>query len=177
MMAGFEGGLCLVAHVLGLLTGYSPWKTFHSHPDGILAALGLTAVLFGLFTAIYARPFGPFRGIHQLLTERAGPIFSGMGLFHFAVIAGLAGVGEEALFRGWLQGWMQLHWGTGPAVMISSLLFGLAHPLSLSYLLSTLAIGLALTGLYQYSGGWLAPALTHGLYDFLALAWFFRKKC
>src|SRR4051812_16365927 len=53
----------------------------------------------------------------------------------FAMVAALAGVGEELLFRGVVQ--MKLSTWTTPLIglAISSLLFGLAHALSKVYLL------------------------------------------
>ena len=43
------------------------------------------------------------------------------------VIAVLAPLSEEAFFRGLLLGWLHRHWGRWPAILGSSLVFGLVH--------------------------------------------------
>ena len=47
-----------------------------------------------------------------------------LGAFTAVVLAPLA---EEVYFRGLLMGWLARHWGMRPAILVSSLAFGLLH--------------------------------------------------
>ena len=89
----------------------------------------------------------------------------------FALIALLAGVGEELLFRGVIQS--KLSQWTSPAagLILASLLFGAAHALSRLYFLLATVIGLYLGWFAQYFGELVTPIVAHSLYDFLALVY------
>jgi membrane protease YdiL (CAAX protease family) len=90
-------------------------------------------------------------------------------LFQLAVLAAGAGIGEEALFRGWLQ--PALADATSPALglVLASLLFGLAHALTALYAVLATLIGLYLGLLDLATGNLLVPILVHSVYDFIAL--------
>jgi membrane protease YdiL (CAAX protease family) len=96
-------------------------------------------------------------------------------LFHecnwleLALVALLAGVGEELLFRGVVQHAAAERWGAGAGLVIASLAFGFAHPLSLTYIVLAATIGFYLGWLWLASGNLLVPIVAHGLYDFIAL--------
>ncbi len=95
-----------------------------------------------------------------------------------ALIAAAAGLGEELLFRGLLQhglaGWLAPPWGVWIALLAASLAFGCCHLLSTTYAVLAALIGLYLGLLLMFSGSLLAPALAHGLYDFVALVYLLR---
>jgi membrane protease YdiL (CAAX protease family) len=94
----------------------------------------------------------------------------------FAMIAVLAGVGEELLFRGAMQSIVG-SWTT-PVIglVITSLLFGLAHALSKLYFLFAVAVGAFLGWMTWKYNDLVAPMVAHGVYDFLALAYLSRRK-
>lgn len=85
----------------------------------------------------------------------------------------LIGPGEELLFRGVVQGTLRERFGPVPAIATASVLFGVAHGLSLSgsiegrlvYMAAIAVIGLVLGGLYEYTDNLTVPALVHGAYD------------
>lgn len=81
----------------------------------------------------------------------------------------LAGVGEELLFRGAVQGWLSLHLGPGPALLLASLLFGLVHFVSLAYCVVATGLGVVLGTAYLWSGSLGLVMAWHALYDLLAL--------
>ena len=85
-----------------------------------------------------------------------------------------AGVGEEVLFRGFLQGALGQWLGTGPGLVLASVVFGAAHPVTPAYVLIASVIGVYLGGLWLVSGNLLVPMLAHGLYDFVALLMLLR---
>jgi membrane protease YdiL (CAAX protease family) len=94
-----------------------------------------------------------------------------MGIPELLLLSLSAGIGEEFFFRGLVQGWwMSLYENASfvqalPGIMISSICFGFAHPLSKTYIaLATLA-GLLFSILYWASGDLLACVLAHAIYD------------
>ena len=93
----------------------------------------------------------------------------------FAMVAPLAGVGEELLFRGVLQ--TKLGEWTTPVIglVLASLLFGVAHALSKLYFVFALVVGLFLGWLTLHYNDLVAPIVAHALYDFLALIYLSRS--
>ncbi|MFV8571607.1 CPBP family intramembrane glutamic endopeptidase [Marinobacter sp. SBS5] len=81
----------------------------------------------------------------------------------------LAGVGEELLFRGAIQGWLLQHTGPWTAVIAASLLFGLVHYVSFTYFVMATGLGLVLGTAYQLSGSLTMVMVWHAVYDLLAL--------
>lgn len=77
------------------------------------------------------------------------------------LVAISAGVGEEVLFRGVIQP----HLGLG----LTSVLFGLAHPLSSAYIIYATLAALILGGLTHYTGALLAAMVAHSTVDVLML--------
>src|SRR4029077_2757949 len=93
----------------------------------------------------------------------------------FAMVAVLAGVGEELLFRGGLQTIFG-NWTT-PLVgmLVTSLAFGPAHALSKLYFLFAVAVGGFLGWMTWKYNDLVAPMVAHGVYDFLALVYLSRR--
>ncbi|MFZ5833313.1 MAG: CPBP family intramembrane glutamic endopeptidase [Planctomycetota bacterium] len=176
----FEGSLALIAVGLGWMFGQPPLETFAWRwADlgwGLLATAPLWAVL-GLGLVV---PWGPMRGLLELVERQLVPLFQGVGLIEVAVISILAGLGEEMLFRGLAQGSLASYWGApyGPwlALVAASLLFAMAHPISPMYFITTGLIGLYLGGIWMASGNLLVPIVAHAVYDFGALVYFIRLR-
>ena len=80
------------------------------------------------------------------------------------------------MFRGLIQDLIASAWTPWAGLLLASLLFGLAHPITATYAILAAAMGLCLGGLYLYSGNLLVPIVTHALYDFLALLWLVRVQ-
>lgn len=178
--AAFEGSLVLVAIALGWLLGQPPLETFRFDAYG--AAIGITATLppLGLLWLCLKCPWRPFQTITQILDEMLVPLFRDCGIVQLAIIAALAGLGEEMLFRGVLQPAVAQGIG-GPygvwlGLFIVAVLFGLLHPITPTYAILAGLIGLYLGWLWLAYGNLLAPIITHGLYDFLALAYLVRRR-
>lgn len=175
-----EGGLVLVALALAWLFGV-PLRGFLPESGtallapiarGILVALLMLAAFFWLVHSSRAA----LRELRQQVETLIGEMFPEASLAQFALVALLAGVGEELLFRGVLQ--TLLGQWTTPLVglVLTSLLFALAHALSKLYFLLALLIGVGFGWLvYQYDDLF-APMLAHGLYDFVALVYLSRTS-
>ena len=88
----------------------------------------------------------------------------------------LAGLGEEALFRGVFQSFLA-QW-THPLVslIVVSIVFGMAHFVSLMYAIFAGLIGVYLGALYLYFDGLAVPMTVHAVYDFLALIYGVRFR-
>jgi membrane protease YdiL (CAAX protease family) len=174
--AAFEGGLIALAWPLGWLLGESPLAELHLTPAG--AALGVAATLPMLlaFAAMTRWPVGPLRRIREFLDEAVLPLLRGCGLAELALLALLAGAGEELVFRGVLQPALVRRLGTLPGLLLTSGLFGLLHPITLTYVVLAAAIGLYL-GVVALAGGNLLPVIVaHALYDFVVLVYLLRRR-
>ncbi len=180
MAAAFEGGLAVVAIALGWLLGTPPLSTFRF--DSRDAAWGVAATLppLGLFWLCLKCPWRPFEAITRVLDETLVPLFRDCRLLELAIIAALAGVGEEMLFRGVIQTAVAEEIG-GPCgvwlgLLIAAILFGLFHPITLTYAALAGLIGLYLGWLWLANGNLLAPIVAHGVYDFLAMAYLVKVR-
>jgi uncharacterized protein len=92
------------------------------------------------------------------------------------LIAALAGVGEELLFRGFLQTKL-IDWTNAPiGLVLASLLFGAAHALSKTYFLLATLIGLFFGWLAVHYHDLVAPIVAHTVYDFVALTYIARTR-
>jgi hypothetical protein len=180
MTAVFEGGLTPAAIALGWLLGSPPLATFHF--DWRDALLGVAATLppLGLFWLCLVCPWRPFAEIARITVETLVPLFRDCQLMQLAIIAALAGVGEEMLFRGVVQAASAQEIG-GPygvwlGLLIAAVLFGLLHSITPTYAILAGLIGLYLGGLWLASGNLLTPIVAHGAYDFVALLYLARVR-
>lgn len=94
---------------------------------------------------------------------------SGYSWFVLFLLSVFAGVGEELLFRGAVQGWLAVHMGSVTAVLVASVLFGLVHYASFTYFVIATGLGLVLGLAYAMTDSLLLVMIWHGAYDMLAL--------
>ncbi len=116
-------------------------------------------------------PVGPLARLNRLVSEVIVPLVRHSSVLEFLTISLLAGVGEELLFRGVLQA-LLARWTT-PVVglALASLLFGLAHALSVSYAVLATLFGVYLGAIWLVSGNLLVAIAAHALYDFITLVY------
>lgn len=156
----FESGMIVIAVAVGWLFGVAPQARFEWSAEdvgwGVLAAVPM----FGFFLLSFHFAVGPLRPMKQFLLEALGPPLAACRWYDLALVAAVAGVSEELLFRGVLLP-LTGQW-------ISSLLFGLAHCITPLYALLAGLAGLLLGELLERTENLLAPIVAHGLYDFLA---------
>jgi len=176
LIFGFELSLLVVAVACAYATSTPILLDFSASLSGLFHGAAVAGLGFLLFQRAYRSEIPALRDIRKFLDETARPLFAGMGPFALLLLAAAAGAGEEALFRGWLQPWLAGHWGIALSLVTTSLAFGLAHPMTPAYAVYAAALGFALGALRIHSGGWLAPALAHGLYDFFALYWYLAQR-
>lgn len=170
-MAGkVEGGLALAAMFLAWLVGLDLWANIAwDVSTGLYCLLALFPLLV-MFFVFYRWPVGPFQRIKDLLLEVMGPSLSACRWYDLPLLAGLAGLGEELLFRGVLQTGLDLWLGRGLGLVIAGILFGLVHAITPTYALLAGLIGIYLGGLmYLWQPpNLLVPIVVHGAYDLVA---------
>jgi membrane protease YdiL (CAAX protease family) len=175
-MVAFEAALGVLAALLGWIFGHPPIEKFRwSWADagiGVLATVPALVVVGGLVHV----PWRPIVRIVRFCDEVLVPLLRGASVAQLAVIAAVAGIAEEALFRGFAQ--MQLASGTNPwtALVIASVLFGLAHFVTLTYAVLTMLMGAYLGWLLIRFDNLLVPVVVHALYDLLVLLYVVRVR-
>jgi membrane protease YdiL (CAAX protease family) len=86
------------------------------------------------------------------------------------ILAAIAGVSEELLFRGVIQPWIETSWGISAGLILSNIVFGLVHAVTPLYAVLAALVGVYLGLSLDYGGerNLLTPIIIHGFYDFLA---------
>jgi hypothetical protein len=141
--------------------------------------LGVVPLLVGLLL-VERLPWRSLVELRNLVESKLVPLIAGWSWAEKGTLALCAGVGEELLFRGWLQAWLSPEspgiqslqtWG---AIVLAGVAFGACHAINRTYfLLGTLA-GVYLGILYAWTGNLLVPIVAHGVYDIVAMAWVSR---
>jgi membrane protease YdiL (CAAX protease family) len=182
----FEGGLAVVAIVVGYLVGHSPMATIEwtaAAWQGNLMALlwGTLAALPMLAGLVVAErvPLAPLVKLRRVVRLLVVPLFRNASVIELALISLIAGIGEELLFRGLMQdalaAWIGGTAGTCIGLAVSSLVFGLAHALTRTYAVLATLVGIYLGVLFLLTGNLLAPIAAHAAYDFVALLYLLRQ--
>lgn len=166
----FEGSLIIVAVILGWIVGIDPFVQIQfselSLAYGIIGALNL----FIAFLLLYRLEIESLQKIRRILHDTLGPMLSDYHWTDLMVLATVAGVSEEILFRGVLQPWMESSWGMTAGLIGSNIIFGLVHAVTPLYAVLAALVGIYL-GLSLDFGGQrnlFTPIVIHGAYDFLA---------
>lgn len=172
----FEAGLAPFSLLLGWVLGHQPLEKFvWSTRDALWGALAAVP-LIALFLAMLRWPVGPLIKVKEFCEEEVVPLFQESYWSELALISLSAGVGEEMLFRGVVQATLTDWLGVGLGISLASILFGVLHPISLSYIIIAGFLGLYLGGLWLYNGNLLTVMVTHALYDFVALGYLIRLR-
>jgi membrane protease YdiL (CAAX protease family) len=175
-----EGGLALAALFLAWLLGVELRNSFP--PFGvpllysIARGLAATVPMLVIFWLLVNSNWPMMRQLREQVEWLIREMFPARSIAQFAMVATLAGVGEELLFRGAIQ--TKLGDWTTPIVglVLTSFLFGLAHALSKLYFLFAVAVGAFLGWLALAYNDLVSPMVAHGVYDFLALTYLSRRE-
>lgn len=156
-----QGGVLLLAVGVGYGLGISPTKLVRWSNRDLIG--GLVAVLPLL--AVYR--FSP--DLRHQATETLGESLTRCRWYDLVMLAALAGIGEELLFRGVLYEGL-VPFNPWLALIISNVAFGLLHALSWNYFLTTTVIGFSMHALAGISEprNLLAPMIAHSVYDLVA---------
>ena len=176
----FEVGLGVVAVLVAWLLGHWPlpgiefpvtdWSVQAQACLWGVAATG--PMLVGMWLTDRCE-IGPLRQLKLDFEQLIVPLFARCNVWQLALISLAAGIGEELLFRGLLQAgiaeWLDVSHATWIALIVASIVFGLAHMVSMAYAVIAALIGAYLGVIMLMTNNVLTPIVAHGLYDFLAL--------
>jgi len=170
-----EGGLVLLALVVGWLFGQPPLEQIEWTMRGTLLGLAAAVPMVAALVLMTRFPVGPFAELEEVVRRMIVPLFRPCTLLELAMICALAGLGEEMLFRGVAQAGLERASGSPwLALAVASVLFGLAHPITLAYAVLAGLIGVYLGWLLLATDNLLVPIVTHAAYDFVALVYLLR---
>jgi membrane protease YdiL (CAAX protease family) len=167
----FEGGLIVVAVVLGWLLNRPSLDLIEPSWRGVLTGLAATIPLVPPMLWCARTSWGPIRKMMAEVDTVIAPFFARSSVLELAVIAILAGLGEELLFRGLIQNGLADLTGTAIALLAASLAFGLLHMITPMYASLASLVGLYLGGLLLLTGDLVVPIVTHVAYDMVALSY------
>jgi membrane protease YdiL (CAAX protease family) len=162
----FEGGALFIAVILANYLEISLLPLSHDPIRDVAIGIAGTILPFAFFLfsvspkADRIPMLGPLK---KIVLKEVGAIFRNSSINDLIVISLLAGIGEEFLFRGVIQ----VKFG----IVFASILFGLLHFVSPAYAIVTTVMGFYLGGVFEISGGLLAPVIIHFLYDLAALVY------
>lgn len=164
----FEGALLLLALALGYFVNVPFWQDI-GDTNALVIGLVLAAPVIGGVILLTDKTTRRFRELRRDF-EHVVRLFENSTILDLLFVSLLAGICEEALFRGFLQNWL-LTWGEGRAVIVTALVFGLAHAISLQYFFFATLISVYLSLTYIYTGALVAPVALHAAYDFAMLVY------
>lgn len=148
------------------------WSIATSLLYGCLAAIPIL-----IFIDVVRRlPLKSVRALEQLGDDGIFKALLELRPIELILISVCAGVGEELLFRGWLMYFLasvgdeaattvQL----GFALVVSSIAFGLVHPITKLYVLLAALMGLYFGALLIWTENLLVPIAAHAAYDAVQL--------
>lgn len=170
----FEMALGVVAIVLGWARGLPPRELTTFNLEGLLAGLVFTVPMVVFLLITRRLTWEPLEKLNRLVSRLVVELFGDASLGQLFLLSLAAGWGEELLFRGYLQPLAADYLGPTAALVLVSLLFGLAHSLSKTYAVLATLIGLYLGWLWLHFDNLLVPIIVHALYDFVALVYLLR---
>jgi membrane protease YdiL (CAAX protease family) len=124
---------------------------------GLLWSAGFGAVTSIVCVGLFAASINPLTFIRaHIPTQTSDLVF-------FFIVGGILGpVAEEIFFRGILYGFLR-RWGVIVALVISTLIFVLCHPLGHGIPVSRLVGGILFAVAYEISGSLIVPITIHAL--------------
>ena len=166
----FEASLILVAIFLGWVANIDPFEHLYFSETAIAYGVIGTLPLFLMFLSLEKLQGESVVKIRKLLLNTLGP---GLHSYHWSdllILAAIAGIAEELLFRGVIQPWIENSWGITTGLIASNIVFGLVHAVTPLYAVLAALVGIYLGLSLDYSGdrNLLIPVIIHGFYDFLA---------
>ena len=124
---------------------------------GLIWSAGFGAITIIACAGLFAASINPLTFIRaQMPTQTNDLIF-------FFIVGGLLGpVAEELFFRGILYGFLR-RWGVIVAILLSTLIFVLCHPIHQGIPITRLLGGILFAVAYEFSGSLIVPITIHGL--------------
>lgn len=172
-----ELSLGLSAILIGLFLGVNPRQDLPAWWDGpaIVKSLGIGLLVgsaFALGMELVSRlPIRSMQKLERSMQSQLHLLLGPMSVPDLLLLSLSAGIGEELLFRGLIQGWWmslsetQSFLESLPGMALSAVCFGFAHPLSKTYIVLATLAGFLFAILYWATRDLLACVLAHAIYD------------
>ena len=175
-----EGGLGVAAVLLAWPLGLRLWNYFSVDPRSVAVSIAATGLAVLFYFVLRFLPLASLRRTVELVRMIYRNEMRSLSPWKLALLAASAGIGEELLFRGLLQkGLCTLSGGNELTVIVlTSVLFGLLHCVSKTYVVLAFLISLYLGFLFLWTDNLFVPTTIHALYDFfvfLHLRWEYRS--
>jgi len=173
----FEASLIIVALLLGWIADIDPFAMLSFSEPAIAIGIIGTVPLVLLFLALEYLPQKSLVDIKDLLLRTLAPSLHQHDWADLLVLAIIAGVSEELLFRGVIQPWISASWGIAAGLYVSNIIFGLVHAVTPLYAVLVTVVGVYLSISMDMGGGdsnLLIPIIIHSLYDFFAFIMLMR---
>ena len=167
----FEAGLGFVGIFLAWAGGVPMAPFLVLTPAALERGLVATLPMLAMLALLSLSRWPPLVELRRQVESIVRTLFANSSWLELALISLAAGVGEELLFRGALQPLLAVWFHPLIAIGVVSLLFGLAHALSLIYFLAATVVGFYLGWLAMAYGDLIGPMVAHGFYDFIALTY------
>lgn len=165
-----EGGLAGLAFLIGWFSGQNILAGVQFELSSIGIGLASSLPMFLLLAVAIRSKARIFIPIRDVLNKVLLPWLSPCRLIDIALLASLAGISEELLFRACLQSLLGNWIGATSGLVAASVLFGVAHWITPGYALLATVAGFYLGTVWLATGGdILAVSIAHGFYDFVAL--------
>ena len=176
----FESAMIPIAIGLGVLCCIWSWAGSLNEILGETSAI--SASIYGLFALIPMLLLLVFSAtsrlpsvarLRELIRTSFVPILKELSTWQLVVVGLLAGIGEEWLFRGYLQTWVSTLLPDTPmqigSVIIVSIVFAALHAITPMYAAIVFVVSIYLGIVYESSEQLLTPMIAHGVYDVIAL--------
>ncbi|QDS93424.1 CAAX amino terminal protease self- immunity [Roseimaritima multifibrata] len=184
----FELLLGVVGLVAGWVVGFDARQWIPAFDDlpVIFSSLGWGVIAtLPMLLAVFILERLQIAGVQELSTITKDRLLAPMRRLTFMelfAIAVCAGLGEELLFRGFLQAWLigpLAEAGPGRifiGLMVASIVFGLVHALTPTYFILAAVVGFYLGGIAIATENLLIPIVAHALYDAVQLVTSVREE-
>lgn len=169
LAAAFQLGMVALALLGGFVLDVDPLQRMDFTVSAMVWSIPALLPMLLLLAVSWWTPIRPLREIREILIETLGPLLARCRWYDLLLLALLVGFSEEMLFRGLLLE-ASRPWGLWPAVLFSSLLFGLAHAVTRLYVILAGGLGVYLALCLEFlpPQSLVTPSLAHGLYDWVA---------
>lgn len=166
----FEASLIIVAVILGAFSEINPFENLKFSEQSVFYGIVGTFPLYLLFLTMEQMSIPSITNIRQLLIDTLGSSLHKHHWTDLLILAAIAGLSEEVLFRGVIQPWMETSWNASVGLIASSVLFGLVHAVTPLYAILATLVSIYLGLSLDYGGdrNLVTPVIIHGFYDFLA---------
>ncbi|MGC8886221.1 MAG: CPBP family intramembrane glutamic endopeptidase [Verrucomicrobiia bacterium] len=162
---------------LSFLFKYKLFHNFEISPLAFFKGIAFAIPPFILLLIILRSDLNPFKRIKEILYNFVDSYLGFCSVYQLALLSLVAGIGEEALFRGFLQGILGNQFGGAIGIVVTNLAFGSLHLITQTYGIIAFLIGCYLSGVIHYTDNLFIAMWCHAIYDFAALCYIrFYKK-